>query len=336
MLSIVGVAASAMPKDAPKDVKFILGLYYGNGEHILLRENTGRLELLYKTEAADNSFAAANIFPLRKLRFDSYTLNESGPMNSAESSVKFERDGDGYGISCRVGGHVYTRAFLGRTLGERAEVFRLPTVSEEEWKKLSREAQQSEMPAVFSAGEKAVLVDVSAVQGIMIDSKYAAEENCFGRALYKNDKLYVARDAAEALGRVQKQLEYYGLGLVLWDAYRPWHISKLAYTALPKDKKFLLPDPDKESNCHNTGNAVDVSLYDLSSGEHLEMISGFDEPSLRQYSDYAGGTARQRYLRDLLRTVMENNGFKGIEMEWWHFEYADGKKWSSLNELYRE
>ena len=61
------------------------------------------------------------------------------------------------------------------------------------------------------------------------------------------------------------------------------------------------------------------------------MISEFDEPSFRQFASYAGGTSRQRYLRGLLRESMELYGFKGIEMEWWHFDYKPSTNWARLN-----
>ena len=66
---------------------------------------------------SDKSFAGANIYPLTKQHFDSYTLTEAGPMAASEANVKFERDQDGYGISCRVGGHLYSRGFLGHGTG---------------------------------------------------------------------------------------------------------------------------------------------------------------------------------------------------------------------------
>ena len=102
----LSLAWAGVPADAPKDVKHILGFYYGNGENILIRENGGRLELLYRFSMQDKAFGSSNIYPLAKEHFDSYTLNEAGPMTSSESTVRFERDADGYGISCRVGGHV--------------------------------------------------------------------------------------------------------------------------------------------------------------------------------------------------------------------------------------
>lgn len=325
------LALAAVPDDAPKDIKYILGFYYGNGENILIRENNGRLELLYRTAQEDRSFAAANLYPLSKVHFDSYTLQESGPMSNTEAGVRFERDTDGYGISCRVGGNTYSRYFLGTTQGERAKPFRLEERSAEEWVKLRDEAAKAAVPAALAAGEQAQLVDAASVAGVKVNSVYAGSDNLFGAPLYSTPKLFVAKDAAAALGRVQQRLAPYGYGLVLWDAYRPWSVSKLANLALPEGKKDMLEDPEIKGSTHNTGNAVDVGLYSLESGEELDMGCGFDEPSLRQYASYAGGTSRERYLRRLLREEMELQGFKGIEMEWWHFEYGDCSKFAHLN-----
>lgn len=325
------LALAAVPDDAPKDIKYILGFYYGNGENILIRENNGRLELLYRTAQEDRSFAAANLYPLSKVHFDSYTLQESGPMSNTEAGVRFERDTDGYGISCRVGGNTYSRYFLGTTQGERAKPFRLEERSAEEWAKLRTEAAKAAVPAALAAGEQAQLVDAATVAGVKVNSVYAGSDNLFGAPLYSTPKLFVAKDAAAALGRVQQRLAPYGYGLVLWDAYRPWSVSKLANLALPEGKKDMLEDPEVKGSVHNTGNAVDVGLYSLDSGEKLDMGCGFDEPSLRQYASYAGGTSRERYLRSLLREEMELQGFKGIEMEWWHFEFGDCSKFAHLN-----
>lgn len=325
------LALAAVPDDAPKDIKYILGFYYGNGENILIRENDGRLELLYRTAQEDRFFAAANLYPLSKVHFDSYTLQESGPMSNTEAGVRFERDPDGYGISCRIGGNTYSRYFLGTTQGERAKPFRLEERSAEEWAKLRTEAAKAAVPAALAAGEQAQLVDAASVAGVKVNSVYAGSDNLFGAPLYSTPKLFVAKDAAAALGRVQQRLAPYGYGLVLWDAYRPWSVSKLANLALPEGKKDMLEDPEVKGSVHNTGNAVDVGLYSLDSGEELDMGCGFDEPSLRQYASYAGGTSRERYLRSLLREEMELQGFKGIEMEWWHFEFGDCSKFAHLN-----
>lgn len=329
--SFANHAEASLPPDAPKDVKHILGFYYGNGENILIRENGGRLELLYRYAQDDKSFAASNIYSLHKEHFDAYTLNEAGPMTSSESSVRFERDADGFGISCRVGGHIYSRYFLGNTQGERAKIFRFPAHSAEEWARLRADAEAAAMPESLATGRVAQLVDAAALANIKINSVYATEDNCFGAPLYKNSQLYVGKETAAALEKVAQRLAEYGYGLVLWDAYRPWSASKLAHLALPAEQKYMLDDPDAKGSAHNTGCAVDVSLYNLGTGEEVEMICGFDEPSFRQYASYAGGTSRQRYLRAFLRETMEHFGFRGLEMEWWHFDFQPEEKWAHLN-----
>ena len=326
-----GLALAAVPKDAPKDVKHILGFYYGNGENVLIRENDGKLELLYRFSYEDNSFAGANVFPLTKTHFDSYSIIEAGPMNRSEANVKFERDADGYGIACRVGGHTYSRHYFGFGVGERLQPFRFPELSAEKWNELKNSAVQAVMPASLQAGSAVQLVNASSIPGIKVHSVYAGNENCFGVPLYNEASLYVGKQAAEALGRVQQRLAEQGYGLVLWDAYRPWSVSKLAHLALPDNRKDMLEDPDMKGSTHNTGNAVDVGLYDLTTGAEVELTSAFDEPTIRQYASYAGGTSRQRYLRSLLRDTMELYGFKGIEMEWWHFEFGDISQNAHLN-----
>lgn len=324
-----GMAIAGAPADVPKDVKYILGFYYGNGENILIRENDGNLELLYRTLREDNCFAKANIFPLQKEHFDSYLMNEAGPITGSEANVSFERDKDGYGITCKVGGHRYSRYFLGTGNGENALPFRLPAVND--WEKLRSDVDKAVMPAALAAGTQAQLVNLANISGLKLVAVYAGSDNCFGAPLYKSPNMYLAAEAAAALEKVNKELNTWGYGIMVWDAYRPWAISKLAYLALPDNKKFMLEDPDVKGSVHNTGLAVDVSLYDLATGNPVEMISGFDEPSMRQYSSYAGGTEKQRYLRSLLREIMAKHGFSGIEMEWWHFEYGDCSKYAHLN-----
>lgn len=137
-------------------------------------------------------------------------------------------------------------------------------------------------------------------------------------------------DPALALAQAQQYLKPYGYGILVWEAYRPWSVSKLAYDALPADKKSMLPAPEVGFS-HNTGRSIDVSLYLLATGENAGMISDFDEPSVRQYADFAGGTTLERYRRDLLRSAMQMAGFTASETEWWHFDYGDIKGFAHLN-----
>ena len=324
-----GLSLAAVPQDVPKDVKYILGFYYGNGEQILIREQQGRLELLYRVFPEDQCFDLANIYPLRKNHFDSYTMRESGPMSNTEAAVHFDRDADGYGVNCRVGGHSYRRLHFGQETGEKAEAFRFPERTD--WETIRKQAAEAVEPVGLTMGRQAALVDLQKVPGLKLLSIYAQADNCFGQPLYNSPKLLLAQEAAQALGRVHQRLAEYGYGIMVWDAYRPWSVSMLAHLALPENGKQMLEDPLTEGSIHNTGMAVDVTLYDLATGEPVEMISGLDEPSLRQRFSYPGGTERQRYLRGLLRSTMELEGFQGIEMEWWHFNYVTEQVYACLN-----
>lgn len=322
-----GWAAPAFePKDCPKDLKYILGMYYGNGEMFLLRENNGEVELVYRFGQNDYTFAGSNVYPLYKEHFDSYTINESGPLNHLDAAVRIERSREGYGVSCSVGGNRYSRRFFA---GENGRPFRFALASD--WQALKTAADAAVMPAQLGSGQQAQLVDLAqAVPGLKFDLRYAQADNCFGQALTDDQRAFLDADAAQALAQAQQYLKPYGYGILVWEAYRPWSVSKLAYDALPADKKSMLPAPEVGFS-HNTGRSIDVSLYLLATGENAGMISGFDEPSVRQYASFAGGTTLERYRRDLLRSAMQMAGFTASETEWWHFDYGDIKGFAHLN-----
>ena len=82
---------------------------------------------------------------------------------------------------------------------------------------------------------------------------------------------------------------------------------------------------------HNRGCAVDLTLYDLNSGEPIEMVAGYDEFSTRAYPEYPGGTSRQRWYRTRLRRAMQGQGFTVYEFEWWHFDYRDWQQYPIQN-----
>lgn len=322
------VVAGSVPDEPQRDVKYILGMYYGNGENILIREDNGDLQLFYRIPG-DRCFEKSNMFPLRKNRFDHYTMMEAGPMSRfGEVSVKFDRDEDGYGVALRIGGHLYTRMFFA---GERDndQSYRFP--ERKDWDKLRAEANDCSVPQALAAGKQERLVNLNTIKGLRLKSIYATSKNCFGAPLYTNSNLYLTASAAAALAKAQAEIAKRGYALIIWDAYRPWSVSKLASLALPDGKKDMLENPDTEGSPHNTGNAVDVSLYEPTTNVELEMISGFDEPSIRQYSKYPGGTSYQRYLRKILSDVMEIAGFTGVEHEWWHFVYRANVQYAHLN-----
>jgi serine beta-lactamase-like protein LACTB len=176
------------------------------------------------------------------------------------------------------------------------------------------------------------LLEVSSLDPtIRYDIRYATNDNLLSTPLYEKSSALLQRPAAEALLRAHESLREKGLGLCIFDAYRPWYITKLFHDAAPEELKQFFADPARGSR-HNRGCAVDLTLYDLKTGKPVEMVSEFDEITARSRAYYPGGTSLQRHHRRLLRQAMEAQGFAVLEEEWWHFDYPGWEKYAILNQ----
>ena len=165
---------------------------------------------------------------------------------------------------------------------------------------------------------------------IRLDIRYATADNLVGRPVYPEARAFLQRPAAEALVRVSATLRKQGYGLLVFDGYRPWSVTKIFWDVTPPEKREFVADPAKGSK-HNRGCAVDLSLYLLGTDREVPMPSAYDEMSPRAYPSYDGGTAAQRDARDLLRRAMEAEGFSVEPNEWWHFNYRDWARYPIIN-----
>jgi D-alanyl-D-alanine dipeptidase len=165
---------------------------------------------------------------------------------------------------------------------------------------------------------------------IKLDIRYATANNFLGTKLYQQPRAFMQRPAAEALVRAHRKLRPKGYGLLIHDAYRPWYVTKMFWDATPADKKQYVADPAQGSR-HNRGCAVDVTMYDLKTGEAVSMPSGYDEMTERAHPDYKGGSAEETRHREILREAIESEGFKVYEFEWWHFDYKDWEHYPVMN-----
>ena len=96
----------------------LVGFYQGNGEQVAVRENKGRLQLLYRFQSGDRDYTGSNVYQLVKNHYDNYELREVGPNTDADSTVRFDRDKNGQGISLNLGQKSYTRKFTGGENGK--------------------------------------------------------------------------------------------------------------------------------------------------------------------------------------------------------------------------
>ncbi|WP_339815810.1 M15 family metallopeptidase [uncultured Imperialibacter sp.] len=171
---------------------------------------------------------------------------------------------------------------------------------------------------------------VSLDPSIKLDIRYATDNNLVGRPVYTQARAFLQRPAAEALAKINASLKEKGLGLMVFDGYRPWSVTKIFWDITPVEDRIFVADPNQGSR-HNRGCAVDLTLYDLATGEEIQMTGVYDEMTERSYPDYTGGTEKQRQMRDLLRSAMEAEGFTVYEYEWWHFDFNDWRSYRITN-----
>ncbi|MCB0688221.1 MAG: M15 family metallopeptidase [Saprospiraceae bacterium] len=150
------------------------------------------------------------------------------------------------------------------------------------------------------------------------DVRYSTTNNLLGRVLYPTADVFMRKPAAMALRQVQENLKQLGYGLVFHDGYRPYEITVVFYEEI-KDTTYVA-DPHKGSR-HNRGMAIDLSMYDLKSGEIVEMPSGYDETTVRSHHDYMDASPEALQNRQILKDAMLDVGFEIYPYEWWHYDY---------------
>ncbi|HJQ68680.1 MAG TPA: M15 family metallopeptidase [Blastocatellia bacterium] len=198
---------------------------------------------------------------------------------------------------------------------------------------VSRAQEPPQEAGQFRAPDLVEIIKVDPT--IRLEIRYATSNNFLGRPVYTEARAFLQRPAAEALRRANRALRKQGYGIVIFDGYRPWAVTKLFWDSTPEDKKQFVADPSQGSR-HNRGCAVDMSIFSLKTKKIVTMPSAYDEMTERSHINYAGGTAEQRRLRDMLRAAMEAEGFAVYEPEWWHYDYKDWREYPILNVSFSE
>ena len=188
-------------------------------------------------------------------------------------------------------------------------------------------------PGPFRATELVELTSLDPT--IRLDVKYATSDNFVGRPVYREARAFLQRPAAEALVRAHRKLAEKGWGLMVFDGYRPWAVTKAFWDATPEEKKLFVANPARGSR-HNRGCSVDLTLHHLEDGRPADMGGGYDEMSPRSYVTWEGGTKAQLDRRELLRGAMEREGFFVYPWEWWHFDFKDWREYPVLDAPFEE
>lgn len=177
------------------------------------------------------------------------------------------------------------------------------------------------------------LVDIRSVnRNIRLDIRYATTNNFLKRKLYPVARCVLRGAAARRLGKVQEDLQKKGLGLKVYDCYRPLSVQRLMWQVRP-DSRYVA-NPARGSR-HNRGAAVDITLVDRN-GRELEMPTGFDDFSQRAHRNYTGGSAQSRRNSKILEDAMKKQGFIPLATEWWHFDAPGWDNYAILDVKFGE
>lgn len=171
------------------------------------------------------------------------------------------------------------------------------------------------------------LVDLETL-GIPLDIRYATPNNFMKKTLYPSAKAYLRAPAARALTEVQRELAAQGIGIKVFDAYRPYAVTVAMWE--PIKNPDYVADPKKGSR-HNRGAAVDLTLIDLKTGAELPMPTPYDDFTPRAAHAFNELPADVLASRALLRDVMVKHGFDPLPSEWWHFDFRGWERFDLLD-----
>ncbi len=312
--------AVAKPQACPKKWEGLIGEYGPDHNILYILEKDGQLHALIEwVFLYPLDEVSANVF-----KFPDYGLYQG-------DKIVFKRDAMGQATEADAASVLFKR----RPLPKPGEIYRItPERPVEELRRAALAAKPPEEKNAFF--RKTDLVEVTTLDpAIKLDIRYATKHNFLGTPFYTSPKAFLQRPAAEALVRANKKLEKQGFGLLIYDAYRPWYVTKMFYDATPAKFRGFVADPLQGSR-HNRGCAVDITLYDRQTGQPVAMLTDHDEFTDRSFPDYLGETSLQRWHRDLLRDSLEAEEFSVYPMEWWHFDYRDWRQYLIVNRRFEE
>jgi D-alanyl-D-alanine dipeptidase len=171
------------------------------------------------------------------------------------------------------------------------------------------------------------LVDLETL-GFKLDIRYATENNFMRQRLYPVAKAFLRRPAVLALRSVQQELAREGIGLKIFDAYRPYSVTERMWE--PIQNPDYVADPKKGSR-HNRGAAVDLTLIDLRTGAELPMPTPYDDFTPRAAHSFMDLPAEAIANRTRLREIMTRHGFEPLPSEWWHYDFGGWQRFELMD-----
>jgi D-alanyl-D-alanine dipeptidase len=181
---------------------------------------------------------------------------------------------------------------------------------------------------VKSAPEKELIDLEKFIPGIVLDIRYATTNNFTDEQIYNLSKAYARKPVAESLKRAQAEFAKHGVGIKIYDAYRPYSATVKFYEVY-RDTTYVA-SPYKGSR-HNRGCAIDMTLVDLKTGKELMMPTEYDSFKKEAWPTTPVKDPVIKKNRDLIISIMHKHGFKVNASEWWHFDFNGWQKFEVMD-----
>ncbi|HWQ55632.1 MAG TPA: M15 family metallopeptidase [Bryobacteraceae bacterium] len=186
------------------------------------------------------------------------------------------------------------------------------------------------LPAILLllAAGGADLVDIRDVNPrIRLDIRYATMNNFTRAQVYDEAQCFLQADVARRLSAVDQDLKRQGLGLKVYDCYRPLSVQKKFWALVP-DERYVA-NPAKGSR-HNRGASVDLTLVDAA-GREVAMPTPYDDFTAKAHRDARDVAPEAVRNREILEKAMVRRGFLPLPTEWWHFDAPDWERYPVLD-----
>jgi zinc D-Ala-D-Ala dipeptidase len=172
------------------------------------------------------------------------------------------------------------------------------------------------------------------IPSIILDLRYNSANNFTKTKLYKKaNTTYLRIEPTTALLNIQNDLLQKGLSIKIFDAYRPYAATKLMWNLI-HDERYVA-NPKSGSN-HNRGLAIDLTIVNLKTTQELDMGTGFDNFTDTAHHSFSNLSELVLENRKLLKSIMEQVGFKSFDTEWWHYTWPNNLDYEIMNLSFKE
>lgn len=157
------------------------------------------------------------------------------------------------------------------------------------------------------------------IPNVVLDIRYATNNNFLKKVFYQDAKAFARLPVVYALQQVQAELNTQGLGIKIYDGYRPYAITVQFYESFPDSTYVASPWTGSK---HNRGCALDMTIVNVKTGKEIKMPTPYDTAKETSWADAPVKNKKTLRNRELLKSVMTKHGFTVEPSEWWHYNFV--------------